>query len=79
MIIIYNEWSLLLFFFLQTGLIASTDLGCKLMNNLKRPGVIVNISAIYAIKSQPQLPIFSATKAAVLAATLGFSVNIYDT
>lgn len=60
----------------QKALIDSTELGAKLMSKSKRPGgVIVNQSAIFAIRPQPQLPIFSATKAAVLAATVAFSVS----
>ncbi|XP_022174115.1 15-hydroxyprostaglandin dehydrogenase [NAD(+)]-like [Myzus persicae] len=57
------------------ALITTTELGIDLMKNSKTPGgVVVNLSSIYAIKPVPQLPIFSASKAAVRNATLGFSV-----
>ncbi|KAE9535688.1 hypothetical protein AGLY_007589 [Aphis glycines] len=60
------------------ALILSTQLGIDLMQTCKRPGgVIVNLSAIYAIKPLPQLPIFSGTKAAVRSATLAFSKMKY--
>lgn len=62
-------------FLRQNACTASTKLGIDLMKDPKRPGVIVNLSAIYGIKPLPQAPIFSASKAAVLSATLGFSVS----
>ncbi|XP_025208135.1 15-hydroxyprostaglandin dehydrogenase [NAD(+)]-like [Melanaphis sacchari] len=57
------------------ALITSTELGIDLMKKFKRPGrgVIVNLSAMYAIKPLPQLPVFSGTKAAVRAASLAYS------
>lgn len=46
------------------------------MKKSKQPGVIVNLSSVFALEPQPLLPIFSASKAGVLAATIAFSVSI---
>lgn len=75
----YQDVKIYIISLLQTAVIRGTLLGIQQMRKDcgGKGGVVVNISSVAGLRAVSQLPVYSATKHAVVSFSRSFAVSIY--